>query len=56
MARFTGNVNDPEAEFWAPSVAVTVKTAVTAVVGGFPVSAPPELRFSHVGRFVADQV
>jgi hypothetical protein len=52
----TGTVKDPEVESLTLSVTVTVNVESSAVTGAVPVNAPAVLRFSHVGKPVADQM
>jgi hypothetical protein len=56
IVRVTGTVNEPVAEALALSVTLAVKLALTADDGGVPIKAPAEVKVSHDGRPVADQV
>jgi hypothetical protein len=52
----TGTVNEPVAETLALSVTLAVKLALTADDGGVPFKTPAEVKVSHDGKPVADQV
>jgi len=56
IASDTGMVKEPLTETLALSVTLTVKLALVADDGGCPVNTPAELRVSHDGKPVADQV
>jgi hypothetical protein len=56
IVRVTGTVNEPVAETLVLSVTLTVKVVLTADDGGSPAKVPTELKVSHDGRPVADQV
>ena len=53
IVRDTGTVNGPETDVLLLSVTVTVKPAVVALDGGFPLRTPAVLMLSHEGNPVA---
>jgi len=52
----TGTVNVPLTETLALSVTFAVKVALTADDGGVPLRTPADVKVSHDGKPVADQV
>jgi hypothetical protein len=56
IVRVTGTVNEPVTEALALSVTLAVKVTSTADDGGTPIKVPAELKVSHDGKPVADQV